>query len=353
MYELRVLNGLHRGATLPLDGKPHLIGANDTSDVMLADAGIAAQHAILWTTKTGWLLSAVDGAIRDAEDNLSQSEIDLTSGEMVRVGDIWLAIVEKDAPWEEPPAEPTHIQSDAIDVDNQPLAPLISDEPATKASPFTIVRQRHEGRNITFSLWKKKFILIPLAGIAAVSVAAAYAMTIKSTTDVQAETVALQSRIGSQSPMQSEANVVLTHGQQDGKTAIAATRKLTPEQLRKAFRKQLADASLLKRLDLALGDQSWTMQGTLDDEESRRFERVLVEFLREYQIAFPVHAKVFDAEAMLPFKVRMVISGANASVVTSDGHRLYVGEAYRGVRFAAIKHNQLTFVGERKIQMNW
>jgi type III secretion protein D len=136
---------------------------------------------------------------------------------------------------------------------------------------------------------------------------------------------------------------------QDGTTE----RPLTGEDLRKAFRKRLADAELLKRFDLQLQNEYWSMQAALDDEETARFERILTAFMKQHNINFPVNAKVGSSEAMLPFKIRQVISGSNASVVTQDGDRLYVGEEYRGVRLVAIQGNQLTFAGKRKIEVKW
>ncbi|MGI4936529.1 MAG: FHA domain-containing protein, partial [Janthinobacterium lividum] len=47
MYELRILNGLHRGATLPLDEQAQTIGQSEDADVVLVDQGIADRHAVL------------------------------------------------------------------------------------------------------------------------------------------------------------------------------------------------------------------------------------------------------------------------------------------------------------------
>jgi type III secretion protein D len=132
-----------------------------------------------------------------------------------------------------------------------------------------------------------------------------------------------------------------------------AERALTGEELRNAFRKRLADSDLLRRFDLSLLNEQWTMQAALDDEEAARFERILTGFIKQHNITFPVHAKVGNSESMLPFKIRQVISGSNASVVTQEGDRLYVGEEYRGVRLVAIQGNQLTFAGKRKIEVKW
>ncbi|MES2075945.1 MAG: hypothetical protein V4462_10060, partial [Pseudomonadota bacterium] len=128
---------------------------------------------------------------------------------------------------------------------------------------------------------------------------------------------------------------------------------LTGEALRGAFRKRLADADLLKRFDLDLQDQQWLMKAALDDEEADRFARILSGFVKQQRIDFHISAKIGSGESMLPFKIQQVISGANASLVTQDGERIYVGDEYQGVRLVAIQANQLSFSGKRKIEVKW
>jgi type III secretion protein D len=127
---------------------------------------------------------------------------------------------------------------------------------------------------------------------------------------------------------------------------------LSQEALRQAFRRRLSEADLLQRFDLTLADQSWSMQAALDPDEAARFERILRAFLKEHQITFPVNVKIGSAEAMLPFRIMMVTTGANASLVTEDGQRLYVGDQYKGVTMVAINERNLVFSGKRKIVVN-
>jgi type III secretion protein D len=133
----------------------------------------------------------------------------------------------------------------------------------------------------------------------------------------------------------------------------APQRKATPQQLREAFRNRLAEVDLLKRINLDLRDNEWTMQASLDADEAARFDRILKAFVQAHNIKFPVHARVGSAEVMLPFRVREVITGANAGIVTQDGRRLYVGDEYRGLRLVAVEGSHLQFDGERKIKVQW
>ena len=139
----------------------------------------------------------------------------------------------------------------------------------------------------------------------------------------------------------------------DGYTASVPTTALSPEQLRNAFRGRLADAALMQYFELNLGDRLWLMHAVLDDAQMLRFERLLLEFVREYHVRFPFSAKIVSADTTLPFKIQQVISGANASVVMQDGRRMRVGEVYRGVRLLSVKGDRLTFGGKRTIELRW
>jgi type III secretion protein D len=352
MHELRILSGLHRGATLPLDDQPHVIGSGDDDDVVLVDPGVDVEHATLSRTESGWLLSSTNGSVCDAESNEPQTLIDLEPGDFARIGKVWISVNEQDARWENPPPEPTDMPlfdpseltedttgndtiSAASDAEFDDSGPATSDEP---------------GHHATRRSRRRRIFSIPLMLAAALSAAAAYAMTSRPD-EPSLETLDVYSDIssGSRHRVGKRPGDAISS---TSKLGTAEPRTLTQAELREAFRKRLSDAYLLKRFDLTLNDGSWTMQAALD-EEARRFERILTTFMSKHNITFPVHAKVGGGELMLPFKIRQVISGADASIVTQNGDRVYIGDVHRGVRLVAVQGNHLTFAGKRKIEVNW
>lgn len=377
MYELRVLSGLHRGATLPLDDHPHVIGASDNAEVVLVDPGIEERHARLQLAADGWVLSVLDGTVYDADSNRPQSELMLAPGDFARVGGVWVTVVDQDARWQNPPPEPvdqpqeefesasaeqTEDETEAAFAANAgsdapPAEVADYQSPEFDAPPLAETEPEHATQGDAPRGWRALFgrrvVYLPLAATV-LSAAAAYAITSKP------PTLAEEKKLGA---LAAAAQKQQASGKPGDRTIAAAfdavntdalpQRPLTPEELRKAFRKRLADVDLLKRFDLQLLDQQWDMQAALDDEEAARFERILTSFIKQHKISFPVHAKVGSSEAMLPFKIRQVISGSNASVVTQEGERLYVGDEYRGVRLVAIAGNQLSFAGKRKIEVRW
>jgi type III secretion protein D len=188
------------------------------------------------------------------------------------------------------------------------------------------------------------------------SAAAAYAMSSKSGSSdmsnvLDPKLASLQSVLEKEDKAERKTKPMAIDAKNSGSEKGATA--LTPEALRKAFRKRLADADLLQQFDLTLDDDSWQMKGDLDEEDARRFDRLLRAFMSDHQISFPVHAKIVSSEGMLPFKISQVISGANPNIVTEEGQRLFIGEEFRGMRLVAIQDNHLTFAGKRKIEMNW
>ena len=104
MYELRILNGLHRGATLPLDDTPLIIGASDAADVVLVDPGIEERHAILTRTESGWLLTAESGRLTSGDSGQAQKAIDLRAGGYACIDHVWISIEAEGTPWLPAPA---------------------------------------------------------------------------------------------------------------------------------------------------------------------------------------------------------------------------------------------------------
>lgn len=341
MLELRILSGLHRGATLPLDDDAVVIGSDEAADVVLLDPGIETEHASLRKTSEGWAMSPLDGEVLSSDTNEPLQSLDLRPGEFGRIGRIWVTVVDSDAPWAEPPPDPVDIEADELHGDPEELPPNDEAPPETGDAQDDGTGGEAEGKAPEVEgkrkLGKSRLIL-GAVGIMAVLAAVGAFQLIGGTSEAMPFKPGIAGADSAQK------------GVPGANSAAAAP---TQEELRTAFRKRLSDVDLLKRFDLNLRDNAWTMQAALDDDEAARFERTLASFIAQHKITFPVTAKVGNAEHMLPFKIRQVISGANASVVTFDGNRLYVGDEYQGMRLVSIQGSRLTFMGKRKIEVRW
>lgn len=351
MDELRILNGLHRGATLPLSGQEITIGSSEDADVVLVDDDIVACHAKLNKAESGWTLCADQGDVYDGKSSAQKSIVELALGDFGRVGDIWITVVEHDAKWEKHPARSVEEHLETGETDMASLSPSPTD--TAMSSPAAFVHSDTFQKTHHLRKKNERYTLIgALVGTIALSAAAAYAMTTQ-----QVNNNHLNLNKYAEAGITPSLEIGKTSERhlsgEDQSTKHMEKKKLSPDLLKKIFTKRLADTELLDKMDLNLNQDVWNIKADLSDDESERFERILQSFEQGYQVNFPIHAKVVGAETMLPFEIHQVISGTDASVVTKDGQRLFVGDEYLGIKVLAIQENHLVFLGKRKFELDW
>lgn len=314
--ELRILSGLHRGAALPLDGAALELGGAEHGDVVLADRGLADRHARLAPGMDGWRLAPLGGAVCGEDGAAPQEGVLLAPGACARLGEVWICLSAPDAPWQAAP-EPA------------PVAPQAA-PPEPVAAPAARPPQPRRRSRL------KRLVLLPFAMVIVLCAATAYAVT------------ARPEKTPASAP-----DIDVPVKPAPAPAAAPASTVLTGAALRAAFERELADGQMRERFELDLGEARWTMRADLNDEEKERFERMLKRFIAAHRIGFPVDARVVPPAALLPFRIEQVLSGARAGVVTADGHRLFVGDEYRGTRLVSMKDGRLVFAGKRKIEVQW
>ncbi|HEY8024616.1 MAG TPA: FHA domain-containing protein [Burkholderiaceae bacterium] len=315
MHELRILQGRHRGTSFPLGGMPCLIGRRDQAHIRLYDAGIAGHHATLWPDGDGWVLTAAEGVIADGAGREQQRSFSIAVGQTARLGEVWVSIEALDRPW--------HTVS----------------LPGPSGAARRALTQRL-GRWAQ-GCWNGAVATVPRRGLVAavfLVIVAACAGPLRHSMDT--------TQLSGPLPVATAMHEAAVPG--DSKQST-----LDAQQLKSEFRSRLEQARMVKRFELDLADRAWNMKAVLDDKEIARFGQVLAAFAHDYRVSFPIDAQITQASTTLPFKVESVISGENASMVTQDGKRLFVGDEYRGVRLAAISGKWITFVGKRRIDMVW
>lgn len=411
--ELRILNGLHRGGILPLDETTLLIGAHEDADVVLVDPGIYEHHASLQPTDDGWMLTADAGPVFSTEQASAQMLLDLQVGDFFRLGETWLVISNNATAWQSAPQsmsqsadddvfndaddlsdiEPQSIDANAkafkAALDDATMQAEVTDRPddaiiGGATEDPTLLSGSVSPRRFKLPRWRR-WMIAPATLLMLLGGVAAYAYTAKPSLpkllhpempiawhtekspdgssaagnfdsngrlDEKALSTASSS---SSSNLSSTASSTASSSTKAMHTSVASevTAPSTPHALQGAFRKRLKDADLLQRFDLDLNDTAWSMRAHLDDEEAARFERILKAFVVEHKITFPISAKVGNAESMLPFQIRQIVTGVNAGIVTGDGDRVYVGDELLGVKLVAVVDNHLTFMGKRKIEVIW
>lgn len=355
MLELRILSGLHRGAALPLDEDTVVIGSDESSGVVLLDPGIEPAHASLRKTSEGWALSPLDGDVLGSDTNEHLQSLDLQPGEFGRIGRVWITVVDSEAGWSDPPPDPVDIEPDDLQGGNDGEQDIRPDDVAQDRQAAADDAPADAGDAQDNGTGEKQDADAPEAGGKPKRRKSGLVLPMVICAIVLAAWGAYQFVGGDSGRTPLKPGIASAGSAQPAAAGAGPAKPYAPsqEELRAAFRKRLAEVDLLKAFDLNLRDNAWMMQAALDDEEASRFERTLATFVNQHKITFPITAKVGNAEHMLPFKIRQVVSGANASVITLDGNRLYVGDEYLGLRLVAIQGSRLTFMGKRKIEVRW
>ena len=313
--ELRILSGLHRGASLPLGGERYVIGSSDDADVVLLDPGVADRHATLRHDGERWLLAALEGSVRAAGSDAELEEYHLAPGDSARIGAVWIGISGALASWSEPPpALPASVAGPGPGAEPGQGARPAAQVPPASAAAASKRRSR--------AMWVPVAAGTVLAGVAS---------------------LAFSARSAPAPAMPAPAALAV----------VPQVSRPTPAGLAQAFRKRLADVDMLRRFELQLDEGEWRMKGALDEEETLRFRRILADFVKANEIKFPIDVQLGGADTLLPFQIQQLVTGNQASIVTSDGQRLYPGDEYKGVRLTAIDGNRITFAGRGPIEVRW
>ncbi|MCH8621951.1 FHA domain-containing protein [Undibacterium sp. TS12] len=329
MLELRVYTGLHRGATIPLGDESLSLGSGEDADIVLVDPGISALHARLELQGGTWLLRSQEGKLYAEQEAQQQTEVYLEPGDFACLEDVWIGLAWSGDGWQ---AAPKKQQEKAVvHSDVSPGAADFSEDPIAKGGT-----KPRSSRRIRRSATLAAVVAVVL------SAAAAYAMTGRPAADQ----INTQTRLQISPGLSPELEPASTQEQMEKHPESLA-------ELQMLLRKKLTEADLMKYVDLQLSPELWEVRADLNAEQGATLDRILEKFRQEHTLGIPINSHVVNTEQMLPFKIRQVISGKNASLVTEDGQRFFVGEEYRGIRLLGIEDNKISLLGKRKIEMNW
>lgn len=299
MFELRVLDGLHQGAALPLFGEQWSIGAHADADLVLSDPGIAEQHALLRLAGSTWSVQAQAGLLQDAKEQVVAQITHLALGEQFAVGVIRLYVALADQPWPEAPAPatPAKVMAKATSMTLK-LSALGPSQQKRLISVVLVVA-----------------VIIMLVGIAST---------------------------GEPDP---QASLMPTVPQ---KTELAS-----PFEVRQQLLNMLSERDLSQRVSLQVINGQVALNGNVSDEDLALVTRMLGRFGELFDSVVPVISRVRARDNELPFKIVQIIGGANGHVVLEDGARLFVGDQVDDLRLVMIDNSKVVFEGAQRYEVRW
>jgi len=293
MFELRVLNGLHEGAALPLSGENWALGNHEDSDLQLCDSNIQGLHARLSRLESRWQLMPDQGEIYLAHGQPVKEELTLDIDQPFQLSGVWLVVSDATSPWQ---------STSLIPIDNQGkiLKP--------KTGPKIKVR---------LPLWYKSAV-----------VSLTLLLGIMLTGWFFASTPPVQNR--NMKPVIADA---------DGLQSIL-THKLQERDLNHA----VMITHYLSGIYLT---------GDVTERQMDILNRLMMAMKNEYDIRIPFSNGTKLKRLKLPFRIVQITAGKHANIVTENGRRLFVGDNESGFTLTKITKDSVQFTGPSNITVAW
>ncbi|WP_255702023.1 type III secretion system inner membrane ring subunit SctD [Bordetella sp. LUAb4] len=99
--ELRILTGLHQGASVPA-ANAMSVGSDADCDIVLSDPGMPALAGYIRVVNQTWQFDAEPTDTADAEETAPRTERPLEPGLPLRVGPVWISVAPVADPWPDP-----------------------------------------------------------------------------------------------------------------------------------------------------------------------------------------------------------------------------------------------------------
>ncbi len=117
----------------------------------------------------------------------------------------------------------------------------------------------------------------------------------------------------------------------------------------------LRQAGLQDAVRVAMEGEELRITGQLGPEQIQAAGALLDAFNQETGGAVVFQAVFEPPPGRLPFRIVQVVGGANPSVVSEDGQRIFVGGEHKGYRLAAFQDGKLVFAGRQsdKVEIDW
>jgi len=123
------------------------------------------------------------------------------------------------------------------------------------------------------------------------------------------------------------------------------------EDLPQFLQDQLSEAGLLKKMQIIEKQPEFILRGTLNEDDMRRWETLIVNYTERYGKLLPVKASLRLALRKPPVQVQTIVGGAMPFVVTESGDRITRGGDINGNTLLIVKDNEIIFEGSERFRI--
>lgn len=288
-HELRVLQGLHAGAALPLEGGAITVGADDDCDVVLLDDGVLPVHLRLAWIGGRWIVG--------------DEGTEVALGVRIPVGTASIMLCDASEPWSNAPPPVPAAQSD------------------TRSSVQASTPKRTAPRRIAIASLAGAALLVGLA-------------------------LALSNMAAPSKAVVEPRPVAAAQPPRTGALASAADLEQLTQEI-------LASRDLREYVSVQTQAGQILLKAELDDDQVPRFEGALQALKRRIGDRAHLQATLVPLVQTLPFQIREIVMGPVSYITTADGRRLSEGASAMGVRLVAIRPGKLVFAGRHRVEIAW
>jgi len=294
MFELRVLNGLHEGAALPLSGENWAVGNREDSDLQLCDSNIEGLHARLSRQESRWELMPDQGEIYLAHGQPVIEGLTLDIDQPFQLSGVWLVVSDATSPWQ---------STSLIPVDNQGKIPKPKTRPKIK---------------VRLPLWYKSAV-VTLSLLLGIMLTGWF--------------------FAASRPHIENKNM---------KPVIASA-----EGLESILIHKLQERDLTHAVTITHYMQGIYLTGDVTARQMDILNRLMMAMKNEYDSRIPFSNGTKRIRLKLPFRIVQITAGKHANIVTENGQRLFVGDHESGFTLTKITKDTVQFTGPSNITVAW
>lgn len=305
MLEIRILNGLHQGASLALDDERITLGSSLDADIEVIDPGIKERHCVIeyLENKKNWYVQALEGEITIGIESKCANVIEVTQDLVIKIGAIYIGFFDPEAEWDF----------------NKYSRPEIN--------PMSSKRQK-----LSFNNLRAHFGLSVVVGCL---LTYSFAGEGKSSSDASAPS-STNEKSQALSSIESSTSTVSDLG----------------INLESELKHMLRQRGLLKKISVSGEGHQWALTGSLSTDELSTISRMVDRFKVTYPDVELVNSTKSYARA-LPFEIRSISSGMYAYILTTGGQRIYIGDSIQGFTLKKIDKDKILFSGESDVELLW
>ena len=124
------------------------------------------------------------------------------------------------------------------------------------------------------------------------------------------------------------------------------------EDLPQLLQDQLNEAGLLKKMQIIEKQPEFILKGTLNEDDMRRWETLIINYSERYGKLLPVKATLRLALRKPPVQVQTIVGGTMPFVVTESGDRITRGGDVNGNTLLFVKDNEIVFEGSERFRIS-